>query len=249
MVERALHIPDEEVKKDVNEIKNKWKIGEATEKDLYNSAKFHKFLVDFSKNKGVNCYGIKCWPELPQRALNLCFVMGWLTSEGILSGCEADFDGTVTMLLEYYLTGEIPWLADLFHIDEKENTGILWHCGSASPSLAQDKSEITIQKQFRGLDRGPSIEFPLKPGRVTIARLGITEEKYRMFITGGEALPTKMILRGNPSIIKMDVPVKKLLESIIENGIEHHCAIVYGDHKSDLVEVSRLLGIKTIIVE
>lgn len=140
-------------------------------------------------------------------------------------------------------------MADLVHINEKKNTAVFWHCGSAPSSLAYDKSEIIIQKQFRGSARGASIEFPLKTGRVTVARLGITQGKYRMFITTGEALPTKMILRGNPSIVKMDVSVERLLEVIVENGVEHHYAIVYGDYKDDLVEVCELLNIKIITVE
>ena len=65
----------------------------------------------------------------------------------------------------------------------------------------------------------------------------------------GEALPTKMILRGNPSIIKMDVSVERLLEVIIKNGVEHHYAIVYVIIKTDLVEVCELLNIKIITVE
>jgi len=233
----------------VGRIKNKWKVGEATEKDLYNSAKFHKFLLDFSRKNGVDCYGVKCWPEFFKRNLSVCFVISQLIDEGIMTGCEADFDGTITMLLEYYLTGKTPWLADLVHINEGNNTAIFWHCGAAPSSLASDKSEIIIQKQFRNLTRGASIEFPLKTGRVTIARLGITEGKYRIFITTGEALPTKMILRGNPSIVRMDIPVKKLLEVIIENGVEHHYAIVYGDYKDDLIELSRLLNIDAVVNE
>jgi len=249
LLEYALNISDEKVKEEVDKIKKKWKIGEATQKDLYNSAKFYKFLLDFSHKNRIDCYGIKCWPEFFKRGLSVCFVLSWLINEGIMAGCEADFDGTITMLLEYYLTGETPWLADLVHINEKNNTAIFWHCGSASSSLAYDKSEIIIQKQFRGSARGASIEFPLKTGRVTVARLGITQGKYRMFITTGEALPTKMILRGNPSIVKMDVSVERLLEVIVENGVEHHFAIVYGDHKDDLIGVSELLNIKTITVE
>ena len=249
VLEYALSISDEKVKEEVDKIEKKWKIGEATQKDLYNSVKFYKFLLDFSHKNKIDCYGIKCWPEFFKRSLSICFVISRLINEGIMTGCEADFDGTITMLLEYYLTGETPWLADLVHINEKNNTAIFWHCGSASSSLAYDKSEIIIQKQFRGSAHGASIEFPLKTGRVTVARLGITQGKYRMFITTGEALPTKMILRGNPSIVKMDVSVERLLEVIVENGVEHHFAIVYGDHKDDLIGVSELLNIKTITVE
>lgn len=249
VLEYALDIPDEKVENEVNKIKNKWKVGEATQRDLYNSVKFHKFLVDFSCENEIHCYGLKCWPEFFKRKLSVCFVISWLIDGGIVTGCEADFSGTVTMLLEYYLTGKVPWLADLVHIDEKENTAIFWHCGAAPSSLASSRSEVILQKQFRSLDRGTSIEFPLKTGRVTIARLGITEGKYRIFITTGEALPTEMILRGNPSIVKMDVSVKELLKAIVDNGIEHHYAIVYGDHKHDLVELCQLLNIDTIIIE
>ena len=247
LLEYALNIPDKEVEKQLNEIKKEWKIGEAAERDLYNSAKLHKFLVDFSQSNKVDCYGIKCWPEFFKRSLSMCFVVGLLINEGIMTGCEADFEGTVTMLIEYYLSGRTPYLADLTHLDEGNNTCVFWHCGAAPPSLASSKSEIIIQKQFRNLERGAAIEFPLKSGRVTIARLGIIESKHRMFITTGEALPTKLILRGNPSIVRMDSPVKDVLNTIVGNGVAHHYAVVYGDYKDDLIEFCRLLDMELIL--
>ena len=117
---------------------------------------------------------------------------------------------------------------------------------TAPPSLASEQSQITIQKQFRGLDRGASIEFPLKTGRVTIARLGVRQNGYRMFIATGEALPTGMILRGTCSRVKMDAPVSDVLERIATNGIAHHYAIVYGDHREKLLEVCQLLDIEVV---
>jgi L-fucose isomerase-like protein len=238
--------------------------------------KFRKYLLDYSASNGINSYGIKCWPELPKRGLNPCFLIGLLNDEGIITGAEADFNGTLTMLIEHYLTdGRIPYLTDLIKVDEEMNTCVFWHCGCASPSLAAgDKqkctdcksnssnensnvkessnnisSRVTIQKQFRGLDRGPAAEFPLKEGRLTVARLDNRDGKYQMFITEGEALPTEMILRGTPSIVRMDAPVNKILKAIIGNGVSHHYAIVYGSHKEKLIEFCRLLNIEVICPE
>lgn len=78
------------------------------------------------------------------------------------------------------------------YINEKKNIAIFWHCGFAPFSLAYDKSKIIIQKQFRGSACGAPIEsLPQKNGQATIARLGITEGEYRIFITTGKALLIK----------------------------------------------------------
>ena len=246
LVDAYEKLTSSDVQSDVSRIKQIGKQGEATKEDIEKSAKLYRALLTMAEKEQLDCFGIKCWPELMGRGLNPCFVNGLLTEDGIITGCEADFDGTIAMVIEYYLTGQSPYFADLIHLDEKENTGVFWHCGAAAPSLAEEPSKITLQKQFRGSDRTTAIEFPLKPGRITIARLDSIGGQYQMFITAGQALKTEMILRGNPSVVKLDSKSDELLETIISNGVAHHFAIVYADIKDELTTLCNLLKIKVV---
>ncbi|MBM4047856.1 MAG: hypothetical protein FJ279_22375 [Planctomycetes bacterium] len=246
LVEGARQIPDHDVAPEVAATKVKWKLGDATERDLFNSVKLYRVLKDFAQREGVNAIGVKCWPDLHKRGLSVCAVLGWLTDDGLMAPCEADFWGAMTMVLGHALTRAAPFFADLIHLDEKANTGVFWHCGAAPPSLASCPSAITLQKQFRGPERSTAGEFPLRPGRVTIARFGLTDGQPRMFIATGEALPTQMILRGNPLTVRLDKPISAVLDTIVAHGVEHHYTLLYGDLEPELRETCEVLGIAVL---
>ena len=89
-------------------------------------------------------------------------------------------------------------------------------------------------------------EFPIKPGRVTIARLSAIKNHYRMFISNGEALETEMVLRGNPVNVKVDNKVRDVLETISLEGFEHHYAVVHAEITKELTELCDRLNIEVI---
>ena len=47
--------------------------------------------------------------------------------------------------------------------------------------------------------------------------------------TAGTALDTDQILRGNPLNVKFDRRIPEMVDTVIENGIEHHYVVVHGD--------------------
>jgi L-fucose isomerase-like protein len=199
-----------------------------------------KQLVESNK---LDAVAVKCWPEL---SFSSCFALSRLSDAGVPGGCEGDVNATVTMLMLQRLTGQPVFLCDVFHLDEKKNTILTYHCGASGASLAPKKGDVTIRRHPLGC--GATVEFPVKPGRVTIARLGNHAGKYRMFITSGEALRTKQIVRGNPLEVRLDVKVDDFLKTITTRGVEHHLLVVHGDWSEILTEVCELAGFEKIAV-
>lgn len=76
---------------------------------------------------------------------------------------------------------------------------------------------------------GLIVDFPLKPGRITFARVGEIKSKYRMVVYTGEAIETDMFVRGNPARVKLDGPAEAVVNCLIQNGSGHHQIAVHGD--------------------
>jgi L-fucose isomerase-like protein len=199
-----------------------------------------KRLVEENK---LDAVAVKCWPELK---FSSCFALSRLSDAGIPGGCEGDVNATVTMLTLQRLTGQPVFLCDVFHLDEKKNTILTYHCGAAASSLASNNKEISIRKHAQGI--GATVEFPIKPGRVTIARMGSCAGKYRMFIASGEAIRTKQIVRGNPLEVRLDSKVDDFLKTVTSRGIEHHMLIVHGNWTEILSEMCDIAGFESITV-
>jgi L-fucose isomerase-like protein len=53
-----------------------------------------------------------------------------------------------------------------------------------------------------------------------------------------------MLLRGDNLLFRTDLPVRQVIDRIIERGIEHHYSISYGDLAEDLVEYCFWSGIQ-----
>jgi L-fucose isomerase-like protein len=233
----------------VADVKKRFRIDGPTQEDMTNTAKLYLSLRKIVEREKLTCTAIKCWPELrDQHDMGACFTLSRLNDEGIMSACEADIYGAVTMSMLHSLTGKIVYFTDLISIDEKKNTFLMWHCGSTPTKLAEAPSSVTIRRfSIPGFGRGVTTEFPIKPGRVTIARLSAIKDSYRMFICGGEALKTEMVVRGNPSEVKLDSNVREVLGKIVTEGFEHHYAVVHADVKEELIELCNRLKIEAVV--
>ena len=177
-----------------------------------------------------------------------------LSNTGLVSSCEGDVNGAVTMkLLEFLAGGGIPFFVDLISYDEQENTGVIWHCGAAPAGLCRNFSETQLRLHMRvdgGDKKGITNDFPLKAGRITIAKLDTDADgKTRMLIVPATALDTAPFLRGNPLRIRFDGKVPELIDTIIKKGFEHHYAVIHADVKAELLQFCEWLKIETVTVD
>jgi L-fucose isomerase-like protein len=150
--------------------------------------------------RSLSGVAVRCWPEFfTELGCAACGAMSMLGEEGCPASCEADVNGTVTSLLLQHLADAPAFLTDLVSIDAASDTGVLWHCGLAPTSMADPA--VGVRGTVNSNRKLPLLfEFPLRPGRVTVARLhrrslagGVNG--YQLAIGGGEMVQGAAQLR------------------------------------------------------
>lgn len=236
-------ISKQDVLQDLKKAKSLGKIERATKQSLETASKTYLAIKDFVDREKIDFLGIQCWPVMMKKNANPCMVLGRLIEDNIPAACESDFGGALSMAMAMWLSGGAAWLADLIDINEKNGSFYFWHCGAAPRSLAHERDFPVINRQFRGSDRGNTLEFILKEGEVTVVRFGITDNKLRIFAFEGNALFPDNKVRGNVSEVVPKSEPGQILKKIVDCGIEHHLAVVYGRHLESFKELARLLKI------
>ena len=206
-------------------------------------------LIDAQALHGV---AVRCWPEFfTELGCAACGAMSLLNEEHCPASCEADVNGTVTALLLQALSGEPAFITDLVSIDAASDTGVLWHCGLAPVSMADP--EAPIVGTIHSNRKLPLLfEFPLKPGRVTIARLHrmalqdthqAIHSAYQLVIGGGEMVRAPLSFSGTNGVLRFDRPAADVLDTVMRQGLEHHFCITYGDYRAELRTFAGLVGL------
>jgi L-fucose isomerase-like protein len=86
-------------------------------------------------------------------------------------------------------------------------------------------------------------DFALAPGRVTLARLSQSRGALRLVIAGGEMRKAPRSFSGTSGVIRFDRPAGEVVETILDEGIEHHYGIARGDCRAALREVAERLSL------
>jgi L-fucose isomerase-like protein len=201
--------------------------------------------------RSLSGVAVRCWPEFfTELGCAACGAMSMLGEEGCPASCEADVNGTVTSLLLQHLADAPAFLTDLVSIDAASDTGVLWHCGLAPTSMADPA--VGVRGTVNSNRKLPLLfEFPLRPGRVTVARLhrrslagGVNG--YQLAIGGGEMVQAPRSFGGANGVIRFDCPATTLLERVMRAGLEHHFSIVYGDVREELRVFARMTGLEVL---
>ena len=243
-------------KKFLNEINSKnFQIAGPTNDDLTEAVRLYlalKQIVEFNSLSGI---AVRCWPELKELDIvSPCLALSMLTDEGIVASCEGDVLGAVSMQILYYLSGQAPFFLDVLRLSIEERIIFGFHCGAAATCLAENTSNVVLKTHFRGdkpADQrnwkpGVTAEFPVKPGRVTFARLDEMKGIYRMATYGGEAQSTEMFTRGNNVKVKMDGNVQEIINALVVEGFGHHQVLAHGNIIKELTILCKFLGIKCL---
>jgi L-fucose isomerase-like protein len=89
-------------------------------------------------------------------------------------------------------------------------------------------------------------EFPLKPGRVTLARVSQARGRQMLVLAGAEMRRAPLPFSGTSGTLRSDAPAGVLLDTIIGAGLEHHMALVYGDLRPVLRQVAAAMGLPVL---
>jgi L-fucose isomerase-like protein len=203
-------------------------------------------LEDIAEENNADSIAVRCWPEtFVDYGCAACGPMAMMNQAGIPSACEADVYGSVTTLILQEMAGEPVWMADLVDIDARDDTAVLWHCGLAPLSMcdpeAQPEATIHTNRKMPLLH-----QFPLKPGRVTLARLSQARNETKLMIAGAEVQRAPMAFTGTSGVIRFDRLAADVCRTIMDEGLEHHVALAYGDHLGTLRQVASRLRIPVL---
>lgn len=218
----------------------------ARQRDLF--AALITALTEFAEEGRFDALTLKCWGDLVQAyGIAGCGAVGILNDRGIYTGCEGDIMGTVSMLIARRLTGIHPFLTDFVSVDRSENTGLLWHGGCAPVGLADPRQPKHLFTHFAA-GKGVTAGFGLKPGRVTLLRLGDDSRNLRMLAATGTALDSEMQVRGTLSCVRFDSNAEEFLTEVLTNGWEHHLVMAYGEIVPDLNMVAKAINVPLTVV-
>ncbi len=197
-------------------------------------------------DRGYAGLAVRCWPEFfTHYGAAACGALALLNEHYLPAGCEADVHGVITALILQRLSGKPAFNTDLVDLDRESNTCVFWHCGQAPIQMADPEADI--RATIHSNRKLPLLnEFPLKPGRFTLARLSKGQNRTRLAIGGGEMLRAPLAFSGTAGVARLDRPVEELLATLIENGLEHHSAVVYGDHRFALRRLAGLLNLEIV---
>ena len=204
-------------------------------------------MRDLAAEGNFGAMTLKCWGDLVEAyGIAGCGAVSVLTDMGLFTGCEGDIMGTLSMLIARRLTGVHPFLTDFVSVDEATNTGMLWHGGCAPVSLAREDQPRHLFSHFAA-GKGLTAGFALKPGRVTILRLGDDGRNLRMIATTGQALESEMQVRGTLTRVAFDSNAMTFLDEMLSNGWEHHLVMAYGEIMPELEMLCRTLNVPLTI--
>jgi L-fucose isomerase-like protein len=222
------------------------KLGQVDAPALQRSLAAYAVLREIASQDKLDGLAIRCWPEFfTDLQCSACGPISMLSDEQIPSSCEADINGTISQLVLQWLSGEPAFSTDIVSADFEADTIILWHCGQAPLSMANPQwpPEATIHSN-RKLPL--LMQFPLKPGRITLARFSQAHGVFRLVIGSGEVLPAPRSFTGTSGVVRCETPASKVLDTLLGEGLEHHLSLTYGDHITSLCSLAKMLNIPVL---
>ena len=163
--------------------------------------------------------------------------------------CENDVPGMITQTMLGLITGQSTTFLEMYeYFPDRLLTGV---CGF-TPTSFIDGSKVSVRGHSWGGSSGGIVNTgQMKTGKVTLARISLHGERYRMHIVTGEGMkprPWEELGWASPA------PYFPSLEIMIDGGVEQfankalaqHYAVVYGDHHQKLADLCELLDIEVI---
>jgi hypothetical protein len=206
-----------------------------------------KCALDRLREEGAySAFAVRCWPEtFTEYGGAICAPVAMMGERCVPCACEADVYGALTSLILQEASGTPAFLVDVVDIDVKDGTSVVWHCGQAPISMHDP--EVQPQATIHSNRRMPLLyEFPLKPGRVTLARVSQARGEQKLVIAGAEMVRAPLPFSGTAGTLRTDAPATQVLDTIVGSALEHHMALVYADVRDSLRAVAATLKLPVL---
>jgi L-fucose isomerase-like protein len=168
--------------------------------------------------------------------------------ENVAAIPENDALGLINQLIVRYITGQV---GAYFEFYEFMKDRVLVGVPDFIPAAVAEGKVRARLSRFGLLSAGVLNISKVKTGRVTLCRLASRGDHYKMHIVTGEAVSPRRWEEAGwdqpapqlPSLeIVLDTPVGDFAQKVLSQ----HYILAYGDHRSQLIDFCRLLGIEVI---
>lgn len=201
--------------------------------------------MDYVKENGIGALASRCWPDyFTDYGTPVCAVLSLLNDEGVVSSCESDIYGALSLFVAKQLTNKSSFFGDPVHMDEKAGTITYWHCGMAAPSLAQNGCACIGVHPNRKI--GPVMDFACSAEEeVTVFRVGRKPDgTFRLFAAQGSALDVPKQFSGTSVVVKTCSDARAIVEQSVVAGWEPHFVVAYGNILEALAMFAKIMGIE-----
>ncbi len=224
---------------------------ELSRKDLEDAVRMYLALKQVTHAHKLDGVAVRCFPELFERKTPICFAFSRIADDGIQASCESDISVALTQIALNLLSGKPVVSMDIGPISYGENTIFTLHCGAAPLSLAEDLRQVRLSRHMIARS-GIAVDMELRQGRVTLAKLaGPVAGEFKMVIAKGEVIQsqfTEPARNGQFATIRLDAPVKRVVDVFIKTSAGHHIAIGQGDISEELVELCNMMRIEAVSI-
>ena len=179
------------------------------------------------------------------------FYHPWFNANTSVLVPEADMGaGLITYILKL-ISGRNVNFIEPFHIESEFGTFAGGHAGPNDHNDPEWQDNVVIARDVRFAKTSyryagaPFAWYRISPGLKTMAQLVECDGGYKLVATLVESLPGEHILATySHTIFRPVVPVERLFEEIIKIGTTQHFAVVDGDWRAQLRELSDIMDFK-----
>ena len=168
---------------------------------------------------------------------------------GIASIPENDVGGSVTQLVVRYLTGQV---GAYFEFYEFFQDRLLIGVPDYIPTEIVDGGvHVVPWPGFGGLTDGILNVSQAKTGIVTLCRLGVRNNRFRMHVATGTARKPQPWEEAGweapaPQLPSLEVQLDTPIEAFAQKVMGQHYIVAFGDHRQSISDFCRLLEIELV---
>ena len=168
--------------------------------------------------------------------------------ENISTVPENDTMGAVTQLMVRYLTGQVGAYMEFYEFMED---GVLMGVPDYVPTEIVDGPVKVMPTAFGEFGEGLLNVSKVKTGRVTLARLTYSGDRYAMHIVTGDAVAPPAWEEAGwtppaPQLPSLAIHLDEPMDAFTQKVLSQHYIISYGDNTAPLQELCRLLDIAEV---
>ncbi|OHD72619.1 MAG: hypothetical protein A2177_02440 [Spirochaetes bacterium RBG_13_68_11] len=251
MVQRAEHAPKSDVDAVLARVKREWEFRKPADPAVLEKAvRYYLAVRDKARERGwravslIDVDGMKKLLGFPPAP-----IFSLLSEDpGVCTVPENDTLGAVTQLMLRSLTGQIAAYLEFYEfMDDRVLMGV----PDFVPREVVDGKVAILPSKFGDFGEGLLNVSKMKTGRVTLARLTSSGDRYAMhLVTGNAVTPRKWEECGwaqpAPQLpgleIVLDVPVERFAQRVMSQ----HYFLVYGDATAEVADLCGLLGVEVL---